>query len=139
VQRRGPRPAWFAAAVAAAGLALGGTVLAAEPDPARGRALVESRSQGLCVLCHRVPGVPDHLQGTLAPDLAGAGRRFDADLLRQRLREPQRFNPESIMPAYGAADGARPELQRVAPAWRGRPLLTDAQLDDVVAYLMTLR
>ncbi len=104
-------------------------------DAARGMAIVNSRSQGLCLLCHRGPGVPAHLQGTLAPDLAGIGSRYSADELRQHVREPQRFNPDTIMPAYAGRDG----LQRVAPAWRGKPLLDDAQIEDVVAYLQTLR
>jgi sulfur-oxidizing protein SoxX len=117
-------------------LLLAGLVPAeAAGDAARGQAIVNSRSQGLCLLCHRGPGVPVHLQGSIAPDLAGAGSRFSADELRQRLREPQRFNPETIMPAYGQ----RPDLQRVAPAWRGKPLLDDGQIEDVVAYLLTLR
>ncbi len=104
-------------------------------DAARGMAIVNSRSQGLCLLCHRGPGVPAHLQGTLAPDLAGIGSRLSADELRQHVREPQRFNPDTIMPAYAG----RADLQRVAPAWRGKPLLDDAQIEDVVAYLQTLR
>ncbi|HSW02999.1 sulfur oxidation c-type cytochrome SoxX [Aquabacterium sp.] len=115
------------------------TTLALAADAARGAAIVNSRSQGLCLLCHRGPGVPEHLQGTLAPDLAGAGSRWTADELRQRLREPQRFNPDSIMPAYGRVADAGSGLQRVAPAWRGKPLLDAQQIEDVVAYLGTLK
>jgi len=102
---------------------------------ARGAAIVASRSQGLCVLCHAVPGQPPQLQGDIGPPLAGVGARLDAHTLRQRLLAPQRFNPDTVMPAYGQAEG----LQRVASERAGRPLLQPAQIDDVVAYLATLR
>jgi sulfur-oxidizing protein SoxX len=104
-------------------------------DATRGAAIVASRSEGLCVLCHAVPGVPGPLQGTLAPPLAGAGARWDAATLRRRLLEPERFNPETIMPSYGRTEG----LVRVAAERSGKPLLTPAQVDDVVAYLATLK
>jgi L-cysteine S-thiosulfotransferase len=118
-------------------LALAGTAGAvhAAGDAARGAAIVASRSEGLCVLCHAVPGVPEPLQGNLAPPLAGAGVRWDATLLRRRLLEPEHFNPETIMPSYGRSDG----LVRVAPERRGMPLLTPTQVDDVVAYLAGLK
>ena len=104
-------------------------------DAARGAALVASRSQGLCVLCHALPGqLPAH-QGTLGPPLGGVGARLDADALRQRLLAPERFNPDTVMPAYGRSEG----LVQVAAALRGKPLLAPAQIDDVVAYLATLR
>lgn len=108
-------------------------------DAARGMAIVNSRSQGLCLLCHRGPGVPEHLQGNLAPDLAGAGARYSEEQLRARLTDPQRFNPESIMPAYGRRADEDSGLQRVGAAWRGKPLLDERQIDDVVAYLASLK
>jgi sulfur-oxidizing protein SoxX len=119
---------------------VGGMVAAAahaQGDPARGAAIAASRSQGLCVLCHALPGpgqIPA-LQGTVGPPLAGVGARLDAATLRARLLEPQRFNPDTIMPAYGRSDG----LQQVAAAQRGKPLLGPAEIDDVVAWLETLR
>jgi sulfur-oxidizing protein SoxX len=103
---------------------------------ARGAAIVASRSQGLCVLCHAVPGQPAHLQGSIGPPLAGVGERLDAAALRERLLVPQRFNPDTVMPAYGAPP---PGLQRVAAERAGRPLLQPAQIDDVVAYLASLK
>lgn len=126
-------------------LALLGTCLALvqapaqAADAARGMAIVNSRSQGLCLLCHGGPGVPEHLQGNLAPDLAGVGSRYSEAQLRERLTEPQRFNPESIMPAYGRPADADSGLQRVGAAWRGKPLLDAQQIDDVVAYLTSLK
>jgi sulfur-oxidizing protein SoxX len=103
-------------------------------DAERGRRIVADRSIGLCLLCHRGP-FPDQTQGTLAPDLAGAGSRGTEGQLRLRLVDARRLNPATIMPPYGRADG----LVRVAPAWRDRPLLSDQQIEDVVAFLLTLR
>lgn len=104
-------------------------------NPARGGALAASRTTGLCVLCHPVPGVAPVHQGNLGPDLAGAGARWSADALRERLLHPERFNPDTLMPAYGRTQG----LVRVAPARRGRPLLDAQQIEDVVAWLGSLR
>ncbi len=104
-------------------------------DPERGRAIVLNRQIGLCLLCHTGPFPEDRFQGTLAPDLAGAGTRWSEGQLRLRIVDAQRLNPQTIMPAYHRSLG----LQRVAPAQRGRPLLNAQQVEDVVAYLMTLK
>ncbi len=104
-------------------------------DPARGRAIVATRQQGLCLLCHAGPIPEERFQGNLAPDLAGAGARWSVAQLRLRLVDARRLNPESIMPAYYRTEG----LTRVGRAWEGKPLLDAQQLEDVVAYLATLR
>ena len=69
------------------------------------------------------------------PRLDGVGDRLTQDEIRQRLIDPRRFNPDSIMPAYGNLEG----LNRVGSAWQGRPILTPTQIEDVVAFLSTLR
>jgi sulfur-oxidizing protein SoxX len=101
----------------------------------RGAAIVASRSTGLCILCHAVPGVDAVHAGTLAPSLAGVGSRLDAEELRLQLVAPRRFNPATIMPSYARTEG----LDRVAQARRAQPLLDPRQIEDVVAYLQTLR
>lgn len=116
---------------------IGATVLAAAlaGDPLRGAEIAASRSGGLCVLCHAMPGVPAVHAGTLGPDLAGAGARYTREQLRARLLAPERFNPQTVMPAAQRTEG----LERVAPARQGRPLLDAQQLEDVLAWLETLR
>ena len=104
-------------------------------DPARGRAIVADRHVGLCLLCHSGPFPEERFQGDLAPSLAGAGSRWSEAQLRLRLVDPGRFNPATIMPSYRRTEG----LNHVAPARRGRPLLSAEQVEDVVAYLATLR
>ena len=110
--------------------------LSAEPgDAARGRAIVANRQVGLCLLCHSAPIAEERFQGTLAPDLAGAGARSTAAQLRLSLADSRRINPQSIMPAYFRADG----LTRVGKNWQGKTVLGAQQVEDVIAYLVTLR
>ena len=104
-------------------------------DAARGRAIVVNRQLGLCLLCHTGPFPEERFQGTLAPDLGGAGARGSAGQLRLRLVDARRVNSASFMPAYYRADG----LTQVGSAWRGKPVLAAQQVEDVVAFLQTLR
>ena len=104
-------------------------------DPARGRAVVMNRFVGLCLLCHSGPFPEERFQGDLAPDMRGAGSRWSEGQLRLRMVDSSRLNPATIMPPYYRADG----LTRVAANVRGKPVLTADQIEDVVAYLATLR
>jgi len=106
-----------------------------EGNPARGREIVKDRQVGLCLLCHSGPFPEERFQGDLAPDLRGSGKRWSAAELRERLVNPAKLNPATIMPSYSKTEG----LERVAPAFRGKPLLTEQQIEDVVAFLATLK
>jgi sulfur-oxidizing protein SoxX len=123
-----------ALAVTVVGDAIPASLSGAKGDPARGRALVASRQTGLCLLCHSGPFPEERFQGTLAPDLRSAARLTEGQI-RLRLVDPARVNPDTIMPAYYRSEG----LERVAPAFRGKTILTAGEIEDVVAYLMTLR
>jgi L-cysteine S-thiosulfotransferase len=103
-------------------------------DPVRGRALVLDRAS-TCILCHSGPFPETKFQGDLAPNLAGSGNRWSASQLRLRLVDASRFNPDTIMPSYYRIDG----LDRVGRNWRGKPILSAEQIEDIVAYLATLR
>ncbi len=107
----------------------------ASGDSARGRAIVTNRQIGLCLLCHSGPFAEERLQGTMAPDLKGAGGRWSEAQLRLRIVDAAAINPNTIMPPYYRIDG----LERVAPAFRGKPILTAEQIEDVVAFLLTLK
>jgi sulfur-oxidizing protein SoxX len=104
-------------------------------DPARGRAIIADRQKGFCLLCHGGPFPEEPLQGNLAPSLAGAGSRWNEGQLRLRLMDNKRVNPESIMPAYHRIEG----LNRVGAIWRDRPILSAAEIEDVLAFLMGLK
>jgi len=104
-------------------------------DPVRGRAIVANRAVGLCLLCHSGPIPEERFQGNLAPSLEGAGLRSTPGQLRLRLVDARRLNPDTIMPPYYRLDG----LTRVARNFQGKTILTAQQIEDVVAYLATLK
>ena len=104
-------------------------------DPARGRAIVADRTVGLCLLCHRGPFPEERFQGNLASDLAGAGARWSAGQLRLRIADSRRIDPDGLMPSFHRVEGHA----RVGRAWQGKPVLDAQQVEDVVAFLQTLR
>ena len=88
-----------------------------------------------CILCHSGPFPEEKFQGDLAPNLAGSGSRWTPGQLRLRLVDASRLNPATIMPSYYRVAG----LERVGSAWRGKPILSAEQIEDIVAYLATMR
>jgi L-cysteine S-thiosulfotransferase len=121
--------------IAAATDAIDAPLTSQPGDPVRGRQIVENRQLSACLLCHSGPFPAPHLQGTIGPSLAGVGARLDAGQIRLRLIDARRVNPDTVMPPYYVSDG----LNRVGQAWRGRTALTGQQIEDVVAFLTTLR
>lgn len=117
------------------GDAITASLTGAKGDPERGRAIVANRQVGLCLLCHSGPFPSEKFQGTIAPDLKGASARWSEGQLRLRIVDAGRLNGDTIMPPYYRVE----RLNRVAPAFRGRPVLTAEQIEDVVAFLVTLR
>lgn len=151
------RPRWRCSVdtlVAVLSLALAASADAAEPAPyrivgdtipdalsgmrgdaGRGRAIVVDRRLGLCLLCHSGPFPEERFQGELAPDLAGVGDRLSEGQLRLRMVDSRRLDPMTIMPSYHRVEG----LVRVAREWQGKPILSAQQIEDVVAFLASLR
>jgi sulfur-oxidizing protein SoxX len=115
--------------------AIPGSLTGAKGDAARGRSIAANRQVGLCLLCHSGPIPEERLQGTIAPDLRGTGAKLSEGQIRLRIVDSSRVNPATIMPAYFKTEG----LERVAPAFRGKTVLTAEQIEDVVAYLTTLK
>ena len=104
-------------------------------DPQRGRQIVANRQVGLCLLCHRAPIPEERFQGDLAPSLAGVGARLTEAQIRARIVDPSKADPDTLMPAYYRKDG----LTRVAASYRGKTILSAEQIEDIVAYLTSLR
>jgi L-cysteine S-thiosulfotransferase len=121
----------FAVVADAVPLPLGGQI----GDPDRGERLVRDRERGNCLICHSIPVAAERFQGDLAPPLAGVGGRLTPGQLRLRLIDQTRLNPATIMPAYYRIDG----LTRVATRFQGKPALTAAEIEDVIAWLATLK
>jgi L-cysteine S-thiosulfotransferase len=104
-------------------------------ESTRGRAIVVNRQKGLCLLCHSGPFAEERHQGNIAPSLAGAGSRSSIGQVRLKMVNSQSLNPDSSMPAYYRVD----PLNRVMPALKGKPILTAQEIEDVVAFVMTLK
>jgi sulfur-oxidizing protein SoxX len=104
-------------------------------DSERGRRIVLDREGGDCIICHAMPLPQRQFHGTIGPALDGVGSRYSAGELRLRLVDPKVFNPATVMPAYYKVEG----LHRVHERYRGKPILTAQQVEDVVAYLLTLQ
>ena len=110
--------------------------LASQPgDPSRGRVIVLSRQSGLCILCHSGPFPEERFQGNMAPDLGMSAQRLTASQLRARIVDASLFNPETIMPTYYSHAG----LNRVASGYAGKTILTGQEIEDVVAFLVSLK
>ena len=104
-------------------------------DATRGRDIATNRQVGMCPLCHQLPSTTDRFQGDIASNLAGSGARWSAPQLRLRIVDSRRVNADSVMPAYYKSSG----LTRVGANWRDKPLLDAQQIEDIVAWLATLK
>ena len=110
--------------------------LSAVPGNAeRGRALLVERGAANCLLCHAVPDPSLRIAGNVGPSLAGVGARLSAAQLRLRIADIQRLKPDAAMPSYYRVEA----LDRVAAEYRGKPVLDGQQVEDLVAYLETLK
>lgn len=114
--------------------AISQSLTGAPGDPARGRAILVKR-EATCLLCHSGPFPEQRFQGDLSPDLTGVGSRWSEGELRLRLVDASRLNADTIMPSYYRVD----HLTRVAKSLRGKPVLTAEEIEDVVAFLTTLK
>ncbi len=104
-------------------------------DPAHGAALFANRQISTCVLCHADPSAHQPNQSAIGPSLAGIGARLSEAQIRLRIVDAARVNPDTIMPSFHATSG----LTRVGRQWQGRPVLDAAQIEDIVAWLTSLR
>lgn len=104
-------------------------------DIAHGEALVRDRERGNCLICHQGADPREPFQGTIGPLLAGVGARLDAGQIRLRLVDASRLNPETVMPPYFRTEG----LRDVSSQYRGKPALSAQEIEDVVAYLASLK
>ena len=120
---------------AAANDSLPSSLTGATGDAVSGKKIVLDRHVGLCLLCHSGPFPEERFQGNLAPSLAGVGARLSEAQIRLRIVDASRVNPDTIMPPYFRSEA----LQRVAPAHRGKTVLSAQQIEDVVAFLVTLK
>jgi sulfur-oxidizing protein SoxX len=104
-------------------------------DPARGKAVVLDRRRGNCLICHAFPIAGEPFPGEIGPPMQGIASRLSEAQIRLRLIDQSRIDPATLMPPYYRVEG----LTNVAPEYAGKPVLSAQEIEDVVAYLMTLK
>jgi sulfur-oxidizing protein SoxX len=111
-------------------------------DPERGLEVMVNRGLGNCIACHQVSALEENpFHGEVGPSLDGVGARWEEPALRGIIVNAKAVFPDSVMPSFYKVSG----FTRPGNAFTGRaaegpldPLLTAQQVEDVVAYLMTL-
>jgi sulfur-oxidizing protein SoxX len=106
-------------------------------DAMRGKAVAVNSDLGNCSICHHIPvaEIPDGANGDIGPPLDGVGSRLTAAELRQRIVNPKLIDPDTLMPAYFSTEG----LTRVQEKYAGKTILTAQQVEDLIAFLLTLK
>ena len=104
-------------------------------DPDRGREVFLDRELGHCLLCHQVSQLDAPFQGNIGPDLSNIAERLPISAIRERIIDPTQLNPQTVMPAYGRTE----DLLDVDERYLGKPILEPSQLEDLVAFVATLR
>lgn len=106
-------------------------------DPGEGAKVVIGRRLGNCLSCHEIGALREEaFHGDVGPPLDGVAGRWDAAALRMIVVNAKMvFGTETVMPAFYRTAG----LNRVRPEFDGKPILTAQQVEDVVAFLATLK
>jgi len=105
-------------------------------DPVRGREIVADSHSGNCLACHQMPIPDEPLHGTIGPPLHALAARMPEASIRAHVVDQHRFNPASIMPGFYVIAAAS---NRVADEYWGKPFINAQQVEDIVAYLNTLK
>jgi len=104
-------------------------------DPVIGREIAINRKKGNCLACHVMPIPEQSFHGEIGPDLSGVGSRYEIGELRLRVVNPKVFNSDTMMPAFYRTDG----FHRVGKKFQGKTILNPQEVEDLLAYLMTLQ
>ena len=105
-------------------------------DPKRGAKLVVARKKGNCLACHKIQQLKDYpFHGNIGPELTDVANNMKEGEMRLRLVNPKVVNPDTIMPAFYRTEG----LHRVMKKFQGKPVLTEQEIEDIIAFLKTLK
>lgn len=124
--------------------AVAASLSGAAGDPVEGRVVVSTKSMGNCVSCHAITELSDvAFHGEVGPVLDGVADRWNEAELRGIVANAKMTYDGTIMPSFYKDTG----YIRPGDAYTGKaatsdplpPLLTAQQVEDVVAYLMTLK
>ena len=105
-------------------------------DPKRGAKLVVARKKGNCLACHKIQQLSDYpFHGNIGPELSDVASNMKEGEMRLRLVNPKVVNPDTIMPAFYRTEG----LHRVLDKFKGKPVLTEQEIEDIIAFMKTLK
>ncbi|MBU3259409.1 sulfur oxidation c-type cytochrome SoxX [Roseovarius sp. PS-C2] len=112
-------------------------------DPENGAMVMKTKSIGNCISCHEVTALNDApFHGEIGPTLDGVADRWSEAEIRGIVSNAKNTYPDTMMPAYYKVDGfVRPGNAYTGKAPEGPldPLLSAQQIEDVVAFLVTLK
>ena len=105
-------------------------------DPKNGAKLVVARKKGNCLACHKIQQLSDFpFHGNVGPEISDVATRMSEGEMRLRLVNPKVINEDTIMPAFYRTEG----LHRVMKKFQGKPVLTEQEIEDIIAFLKTLK
>lgn len=105
-------------------------------DAANGEKVFLNRKLGNCLSCHQVSSLSEHpFHGEIGPTLDGVAERYNAGQLRLQVVNAKVINPDTIMPGFYRVEG----LHSVKKDFQGKPIISAQQVEDVVAFLQTLK
>lgn len=105
-------------------------------DPGNGRKVMVDRRKGNCLACHAIAAFKDQdFHGNIGPALDGVGAVYTPAELRLRLVDPKVLNPDTMMPSFYRSTG----FHRVQKKWQGKTIISAQEVEDVIAFLTTLK
>jgi sulfur-oxidizing protein SoxX len=103
-------------------------------DPVKGKKLAINRKKGNCLACHQMPIPEQQFHGEVGPNLSGVGNRLTEAELRLRMVNSKAINPDTLMPAFHKV-----ALNRVLKKFKGKTILGAQEIEDIIAYLITIK
>lgn len=106
-------------------------------NPEAGSEVFKNRSLGNCLACHANEQMAgEQFQGNVGPALDGVADRYEEGYLRAIVvNAKQIFTEETVMPGFYTLDVG----VDVAEKFKGKTILSAQEVEDVVAYLETLK
>jgi sulfur-oxidizing protein SoxX len=117
--------------------AVAASLTGAPGDPDAGRKSFADRKLGNCLACHANTDLKNELfHGNVGPELDGVAERYGAEELRAIIINSKAvFGDETVMPGFYSLDVGKD----VNPDLEGKTILSAEQVEDIVAYLGTLK
>jgi len=106
-------------------------------NPEEGAKTLANRRAGNCLACHAVSSLSkEQFHGDVAPPLDGAADRWSVEQLRAIVVDAKQvFSDETMMPGFYSLNVGK----NVRTDLVGKTILTAQEVEDVVAYLATLK